>query len=162
MLSVFITSRGPERRTLCVDEKKGSKMLLSFFPHLTFSKLRDRGSFMQTDRGGKRVWGGGILRGDTRQRDGKVFWERGRRVSRGSAGTGRVDLNWWEWRESGQRASAGDRAATVGGRLYDAVKEHDGAYRLTGRRNRARAQRESKNFPLTVNCCCYYCLHLLN
>lgn len=75
---------------------------------------------------------------------------------------GRVDLNWWERRESGQRASAGDRAATVGGRLYDAVKEHDGAYGLTGRRNRARAQRESKNFPLTVNCCRYYFLHLLN
>lgn len=43
-------------------------------------------------------------------------------------GTGRVDLNWWERRESGQRPSGGDRVATVGGRLSGAVKEHDGAY----------------------------------
>lgn len=35
-------------------------------------------------------------------------------------------MKWWEWKKSRQRVSARDRAVTVGGRLYDTVKEHNG------------------------------------
>lgn len=145
---VFAWAR--ERGTFCaLMKRKGAKCCSHFFFIWHFPNWETEEVLCKPTEEAK---GSGLgwqeSNGDTRQQNGKVFWERGRRVSRGSARTGKVDLNWWERRESGHRGSAGDRVATVGGRLYGGVKEHDGAYGLTGRRKRGRARRERKNVSL--------------
>lgn len=165
----------PERGTLCVHERKGEKNAALFFSS-DILKNRGQRKFYEncpTDTAGgergrqtDREASGGLtgFTGGWRQRDGKVLWERGRnsiqRVSGDRKGPGRlIDLNWWEWRERGERVSGGDRAATVGVRLHDAVKEHDGRHGSTDTQQDRRKRQKSGPW---ANSCNFYYLHLLN